>query len=107
MLEPAALSSVSTLVLAAIDVAVRVKVTIYVNVNVTSTPIGIAPRISPRRAHGDARAERKHRCGDISRRIIVVRRVGRIQPGAVHNSLVITRHADHFRSSPLDLGGLL
>src|SRR5438552_18499763 len=102
MLEPAALSSVSTLVLAAIDVAVRAKVTIYVNVNVTSTPIGIAPRISPRRAHGDARAERKHRCGDISRRIIVVRRVGRIRRGAVNNCRTIARHGGAFRISRLD-----
>src|SRR5438046_10723402 len=97
MLEPAALSSVSTLVLAAIDVAVRVKVTIYVNVNVTSTPIGIAPRISPRRAHGDARAERKHRCGDISRRIIVVRRLGRIPPGAGHKRTHNAWHLSQLR----------
>src|SRR5438094_8219172 len=98
MLEPAALSSVSTLVLAAIDVAVRVKIAIAVHIHVSSTPIGIAPRISPRRAHGDARAERKHRCGDISRRIIVIRRVSRIRPGAVYYRGIVGRYINDLRT---------
>ena len=62
-------------------------------------PVGPPPE---RHAHDDADAEGEEAAHDPSRRVVVVRRIGRIGPRAVDDQRIIGRHVDHAGLGRLD-----
>ena len=93
--------------LTTIDIVIDVGVAAIIYVDVPTAPVGIAPGVAPRRAHGDTRAERKHRPSYISGRIIGIGRVGWVRPSAVHHRGIVGRHVNHLRTGRLDPNNFL
>ena len=74
-------------------------VAIDVEVEATMVPVRAAPERHPDR---DADAEREEAAHDPSRRVVVVRRIGRIGPGAVDDQRIVGRHVDQAGLGRLD-----
>ncbi len=87
-----------------VDVPVGIEVSVDIDVNVAVPPAGVAPCITPCGTYGDARGEGKYGSSRyISRRVIVVGRIGRIPPRSVYHGGIINRHVDYLRAGRLDL----
>ncbi len=68
-------------IFAAVDIPVDINVFIDININLTAMPVTVAPGVSPCKTHRNTGAEVDQRIHlDISRRIIIVGRIGRIRP---------------------------
>jgi hypothetical protein len=93
--------------LVSVDVVIDVGITIDINVHVTTAPVAIAPRITPSRAHRDARAKPHHRRSYVAGWIIRIWRVSRVWPSAVHDCGVVRWHINDLRIGSLDLDDLL
>ncbi len=92
--------------LVSIDIPIDVGVAVNIDVDIAAAPVTISPCITPRCAHGDSRAERKHRCSYITRRIIVIRRGRRIGPCAVDNRGIVGGYVNYLRICRFNLDDL-
>src|SRR6476469_1542971 len=72
-----------------IDICIYIRVSVYVDVDISTVPVGVTPCITPCRSHCDARTERYHRGSHIPWRVIVVRRIGRVWPGAINDGWIV------------------
>src|SRR5262245_49093400 len=70
-----------------------------VDVGTPAPPVDVAP---DRRAHECPGGEREHVAGDVAGRIPGVRRIVRIEPGAIDGTWIVDRHVIDFRIGALD-----
>src|SRR5262245_51784112 len=86
---------------AGLDVGpVEVVVLAVVDIDVTPAPVAVAPV----GANRDSQSEGKEGSArDITRRVVVIRRIRRIRPRAVHDRRVVRRDVDYLRIRRLDL----
>ena len=95
-------------VLLAVNVVVDRIILVNVDVDIASVPVGVTPRIAPRRTDSSTGHKGKRgRSGHISRGIDRSWRIGRVCPCAVHNGRVIGRYINNLRTGGFDDDDLL
>src|ERR1043166_6886777 len=100
------LKASATLAPVPIDISVAVKVLVVVDINVAAAPVGVAPRIAPRRPQSDSCGKPKRGPRHIAGWIVGVRWISRVGPGAVHYGRIVCRHINDLRIGRLDLDNL-
>lgn len=93
--------------LVSVDIVINSSVAVDVDIDLAPVPVGTAPGVAPRRAHGRTRGKGKRSgCSYVTGRVVVIRRISRVGPGAVHHCWIIGRYINDLRTGRFDLDDL-
>ena len=95
-------------IILAVDIRINIGIAVDIDVDIAAAPVASTPGVTPCRADCDAGGKGKGHPGRIPGRIIIVRRIGGIRPGAIHHGRVVGRDVHHLGIGRfnLDHGGL-